>query len=80
MTKLKEFFEGIFGAAAGIVWIIFILSYTVGSVYWIWISIQLGSFGMFFLGIAGPVIIFTGPIGMYSLIFGTPDWIISTFS
>ena len=79
MGAIKTFLEGIFGAAAGVVVIIFYISYSIGSLYWLWMSIQLGSFWMFVLGIAGPIIIITGPIGGYSLIFGTPNWILNTF-
>ena len=28
---------------------------------------------------SGPTIVVTGPIGAYSLIFGTPNWIFNTF-
>jgi len=79
MNKFNEFFEGIFGAAGVVVMIVFMISYSIGGIYWLWMSIQLGSFGMFFLGIAGPTVIVTGPIGAYSLIFGTPNWIFNMF-
>jgi len=79
VQKINEFFEGIFGAAGVVVAILFYLSYAVGSLYWLWISIKIGSFLMFFLGIAGPLVILTGPVGAYALIFGTPDWIFNTF-
>jgi len=79
MGTIRAFFEGIFGASAGIVGFLLIISYSIGSIYWLWLSIQLGSFWMFFIGIAGPTIIFSGPVGAYSLIFGPPDWLINTF-
>jgi len=79
METIKALFTGIFGASAGIVGLIVFVSYTVGSIYWLWLSIQLGSFWMFFIGIAGPTIIFSGSVGAYSLIFGPPDWLINTF-
>mgnify|MGYP005990658339 FL=1 len=79
METIKALFIGIFGASAGIVGLIVFASYTVGSIYWLWLSFQLGSFWMFFIGIAGPTIIFSGPVGVYSLIFGPPDWLINTF-
>ena len=79
METIKSLLEGMFGAAAGFVGLLFFASYTVGSIYWLWLSFQLGSFWMFFLGLAGPTIIFTGPVGTYSLIFGPPDWLIRTF-
>lgn len=34
---------------------------------------------MFFLGISGPIVVFVGPLGLYALIFGTPDWIYNIF-
>ena len=79
MGAIKALFTGIFGASAGIVALILAVSYTVGSIYWLWLSIQLGSFWMFFIGIAGPTVIFTGLVGTYALIFGPPDWLINTF-
>ena len=79
MNKFSEFFEGIFGAAGVVVMIVFMISYSIGGIYWLWMSIQLGSFWMFLLGIAGPTVIVTGPIGAYSLIFGTPNWIFNMF-
>ncbi|MDB0013217.1 hypothetical protein N9F22_00060 [Alphaproteobacteria bacterium] len=79
MQKIKELLEGIFGAVAGVVGILFMLSYSIGVIYWLWISIQVGSFWMFLLGIAGPTVVVTGPIGAYSLIFGTPNWVFNTF-
>ena len=79
MNKFSEFFEGIFGAAGVVIMIIFFFSYSIGGLYWLWIAIQLGSFWMFVLGIAGPTVVFTGPIGAYALIFGTPIWIFNTF-
>lgn len=50
-----------------------------GGLYWIWMAIQLGSFVMFILGVLGPAVIITAPIGAYSLIFGMPDWIRAVF-
>ena len=79
MQKIKELLEGFFGASAGVIVIIFMFILPIGSIYWLWISIQVGSFWMFLLGIAGPFVILTGPIGAYSLMFGTPIWIFNTF-
>ena len=75
--KIIEFFTGLSVGGLGL---FLIISYSVGAIYWIWMSIQLGSFFMFFLGIAGPVVIFTGPVGAYSLIFGVPDWVYNYFT
>jgi hypothetical protein len=47
----------------------------VGALYWIWMAIQLKSFAMFALGVAGPMVFLTAPIGAWSLVFGMPTWI-----
>lgn len=52
----------------------------IGSLYWLWMAIQLGSFLMFVVGIFPLSIIVTAPVGAYSLLFGAPDWVFSTFS
>ncbi|MDA9896777.1 hypothetical protein N9D82_02430 [Gammaproteobacteria bacterium] len=77
---MKKIIELLGGLSIGGIGLFFFISYTVGAIYWIWMSIQLGSFFMFFLGIAGPVVIFTGPVGAYSLIFGVPDWVYNYFT
>ena len=79
MDSIKSFFEGIFGAAAGFVMITLMLCYSIGTIYWMWIAIQVGSFWMFVLGFMPPTMVFTGLIGGYSMIFGTPDWVFNMF-
>jgi len=54
--------------------------FAIGAVYWIWTAIKLGSLGMLILGVAGPTVICTAPIGLYMLLFGAPDWMLQTFS
>tara|TARA_Y100000389_G_scaffold132771_1_gene130237 strand:+ start:1920 stop:2153 length:234 start_codon:yes stop_codon:yes gene_type:complete len=70
--KASEYFAGIFLLSLSFL-------YPVGVFYWLWLSIKLGSFWMFFLGISGPIVVFVGPLGLYALIFGTPDWIYNIF-
>tara|TARA_R110001606_G_scaffold399274_1_gene583325 strand:- start:5999 stop:6244 length:246 start_codon:yes stop_codon:yes gene_type:complete len=79
IDRIKEFFAGLFGAASGLVMIVLMLSLSVGTLYWFWMAIQLGSFTMFLVLIFPPFLIVAGPIGIYSLIFGVPDWIINIF-
>jgi len=43
MEAIKSFFVSVFGAAAGAVMLAFYLSFSVGTLYWVWMSIQLGS-------------------------------------
>lgn len=79
MDGIKDFFTSVFGAAGGIVMYGLIFLIPVGNLYWLWMSIQLGSFWMFVLGLMGPTILFAAPIGAYSLIFGVPAWVFTTF-
>ena len=72
MERLTEFFGGAIGLAL-------LGSFIVGEIYWIWMSIQLGSFFMFFIGIAGPTMLFTAPVGAWSFFFGIPNWVINFF-
>lgn len=51
----------------------------IGGLYWLWMAIQLGSFGMFAIGIFPLAFLVTVPVGAYSLVFGMPDWVISFF-
>jgi len=50
-----------------------------GSLYWIWVAVKLGSFAMFVIGVLGPSVIITAPIGAYMMFFGIPNWIHSLF-
>ena len=51
----------------------------IGELYWLWISIQIGSFWMFVFGLAGPLIIIAAPVGAYGLLFGMPQWVFNLF-
>ncbi|MTH66726.1 maltose ABC transporter permease [Paracoccus shanxieyensis] len=50
-----------------------------GDLYWLYSSIQIGSFFMFVLGLLGPIAFLTGLIGGFALLFGWPDFILSIF-
>lgn len=50
-----------------------------GDLYWLYTSIQVGSFVMFALGLLGPLALITGLIGGVSLIFGWPEWLMALF-
>jgi hypothetical protein len=79
MEGVREFFHGLFGAAGGVIMFACFFAIPIGELYWLWMAIQLGSFWMFALGLLGPLILVWSPIGLYSLIFGTPQWVLSTF-
>jgi len=51
----------------------------VGALYWLWTAIQIGSFSMFLIGCIPPLMLFTGPLGAWFLIFGVPGWVLSLF-
>jgi hypothetical protein len=70
---------GLAGGALGVVAIGFYILFGIGGLYWLWMSIQLGSFLMFVIGIIPPFFILTSIIGGYSLIFGLPEWVYNWF-
>lgn len=51
-----------------------------GAFYWIWLSIQLGSVVMLIAGLYPVTILLTAPLGIFSLIFGTPSWLTALVS
>lgn len=53
---------------------------TLGGIYWLWLAIQLKSFGMFFLGLFPMAWIVTAPVGAYAWAVETPQWVINTFN
>lgn len=75
MSKIGELFEGSMGMAFGGLSILIFL----GNLYWIWMSIQIGSFMMFVAGLFPLFFIVTGPAGVWSLLFGVPDWVVKLF-
>lgn len=73
---MREFISAIFSSSIGL---FFFFVFAIGDLYWLWISIQIGSFVMFILGMIPPLVIVTGPVGAYSILFGVPDWVFSWF-
>jgi hypothetical protein len=75
LSKIGESFEGVmFMAFTGL----FILI-GIGDLYWLWMSIQLGSFMMFVAGLFPLFFLVTSPVGVWSLLFGVPDWVANMF-
>ncbi len=52
---------------------------SIGNIYWLWMSIKIGSFGMFFMGIFPLFYVVTAPVGAWSILFGMPHWVYNTF-
>ncbi|MCP4607516.1 MAG: maltose ABC transporter permease [Planctomycetes bacterium] len=75
MSKIGELFEGAIAMACIGLYILIAL----GNLYWLWMSIQLGSFMMFVAGLFPPFFIVTVPVGVWSLLFSMPDWLVNMF-
>lgn len=67
------------GSTIGFLLIPLYLAIPIGDLYWLWMSIQLGSFWMFVVGLMPPFFIIAAPIGLWSLIFGPPQWVLRMF-
>ncbi len=76
---MNDFAESFVGTLVTWVFMALMFLYSIGGLYWLWIAIQLGSFGAFVLGIFPPSAIFTAGVGAYALVFGTPDWVFEMF-
>ena len=57
----------------------FYVMFALGNLYWLFLSVQLGSFWMFILGIMPPSILVTGFTGAYALLFEIPNWVLCAF-
>lgn len=75
MSTIGELFTGVMG----LVFVGLLILIGLGDLYWLWMSIQLGSFMMFVAGLFPLFYIVTGPVGAWSLLFGMPDWVVNLF-
>lgn len=81
MYKIKELFMALFGFAfSGVMGLFGSFFLIMGPLYWIWIAIQISSWWMFVLGFCLPLIPVMAIIGIYSLLFGVPEWIFNVFA
>lgn len=79
MQRTYNFFAGIITGGIGILMFPLMLLFPLGGLYWLWMSIQLGSFAMFVLGVIPPFFIVTSALGAWSLLFGLPRWVFNIF-
>lgn len=79
MEPLKGFFGSALGSGFGLLALGAVVLANVGGIYWLWLAIKLGSFGMFILGVIPPAWIITAPVGAWSLLFGPPYWVLRMF-
>jgi hypothetical protein len=54
-------------------------SLVAGGLYWLWMAARMGSVVMFIVGLVPPAYVVTAPVGLYSMIFGKPHWVVSWF-
>lgn len=76
---MRAVFAGLAGALGGVVGISLTLVFGIGGLYWLWVSIQIGSFFMFLVGVFPVTLPVTGPVGAWMMFFGPPDWILRLF-
>ncbi len=69
----------VFGSSVQLAFMGLYLLLGVGGLYWLWIAIKIESFMMFIVGLFPLFYIVTAPVGAYSLVFGTPEWVFSWF-
>lgn len=79
MEKIRSVAAVVAGAAIFVGGIALSLFWVVGEIYWLWVAIQIKSFSMFVVGIIPPALPITASVGAYSLIFGTPNWVLALF-
>ncbi|HEY2210299.1 MAG TPA: hypothetical protein VGH62_01525 [Bradyrhizobium sp.] len=51
-----------------------------GWIYWLWLAIKVGSFGMFAFGVFFPLAIVAAILGLWSLLFEMPFWLLHLLS
>jgi hypothetical protein len=50
------------------------------NMYWLWLSLKLGSLSMFVIGLFPLSWIVTAPVSIWALVFDVPKWVLQTFS
>ena len=76
---MSNIIESIIETVGGVLMFCLMALLPIGWLYWFWMAVQLGSFGMFAMAFFPPTILVAAPVGAYSLIFEIPDWVIYRF-
>jgi hypothetical protein len=50
------------------------------NMYWLWLSLKLGSLSMFVVGLIPLSWIVTAPVSIWALVFDVPQWVMLTFA
>lgn len=77
---MRGFIGGLIAFGSSAVGMILYVLVFVGWAYWMWMGIQLGSFGMFILGLLGPIAVVCAFLGAWSFLFGIPKWLLAIFT
>jgi hypothetical protein len=51
-----------------------------GWIYWLWLAVKVGSFGMFAFGIFFPFAIVAAILGLWALLLEMPSWLLHLLS
>lgn len=70
----------ILGGISGLIMVFIYMLLGVGELYWLWMSIQIGSFWMFVFGFIPPTMFIAMFVGVYALFYGLPSWVYSFFN
>src|SRR5260221_7474190 len=54
--------------------------FLLANMYWLWLSLKLGSLSMFVVGLIPVSWIVTGPVAVWALLFDVPKWVLHTFT
>lgn len=79
MSEIREIKTRLFELCGPVIATSLLVLIPVGWVEWLWMATRLGSFTMFFFGILIPLVVLVAPIGLWSLVFGVPEWLVSFF-
>ena len=50
------------------------------NMYWLWLSLKLGSLSMFVVGLIPLSWVVTAPVSIWALVFDVPQWVLMTFA
>jgi hypothetical protein len=77
ISVFGRFFSSVIGAVGLGAFYLFNIGMLPGWAFWMWMAIHFGSFGMFFFGLLGPFAYIAGTLGLWSLLFGAPAWLVN---
>jgi hypothetical protein len=73
---MRAFFGTLFSGAFGLGFIAIYVGGFIGWCWWMWMAIHIGSFWMFVFGLLGITTPVAALLGLWSLLFGAPLWLL----